>query len=318
VTARPPTILFVAAFAAIYLIWGSTYLGIKVAIEDLPALFMAGSRFALAGLLMLGWLLAAGRVALPDLGRRRLMLSAAVGVLMLGMGNGLVVWSIQHGAATGIVAVLIALTPFWLVGIERLVEPTRRITLSIVAGLLVGVVGIVVLTGAFEGGSGNGGAAVPMWTLGVMLVATLSWACGSMLSRYGSGWVGGSADPLLAPSLQMLGGGGALLVASAAMEQWSVIDLSKIGWKSWTGYLYLIVFGSIVAYTAFIWLLRNVSAAAVGTYAFVNPVVAVLLGALFLDEPLTLRAGIASALILAAVMLIHWSRWGGGGGAGRT
>lgn len=302
---RPSTFKLLAAFAAIYLIWGSTYLGIKVAIEAMPPFFMAGSRFALAGLLLMAWLALRGRVAVTDLSGPRVAVAAVVGILMLGGGNGLVVWAIERGAPTGLVAVLIAITPFWLVGIERLVEPSRRITRRIVVGLAVGVVGIVVLSGIVEP-SGPAQAPVAPTVLLMMLLATLSWACGSMLSRYGSRRAPGQVDPLLAPALQMIAGGAALLAYSGSTERWGSIDLGEVTVRAWIGYAYLVLLGSIVAYSAFIWLLRKVSAAMVGTYAYVNPVVAVVLGSLVLGETLTVRTGVASGLILVAVALITW------------
>ena len=306
---RPSTLKLLAAFAAIYFIWGSTYLGIKVAIEAMPPFFMAGSRFVLAGALLLAWLVLRGRVRASMLSPRRVGLAAVVGVLMLGGGNGLVVWSIERGAPTGLVAVLIAITPFWLVGIERLVEPSRRISARIVVGLAVGLAGIAVLSGILES-TGAARAPIEPAVLLLMLVATLSWACGSMISRYGARRVQGDADPLLAPALQMLAGGSVLLGYSVVTERWAEIDPLAITLRAWVGYAYLVLFGSIVAYSAFIWLLRNVSAAMVGTYAYVNPVVAVALGALVLGEAITLRTGIASTLILVAVGLITWPTTG--------
>lgn len=310
---RAPIVQLIAAFAAIYLIWGSTYLGIKLAIESMPPYFMAGSRFLLAGLLLLSWLLMRGGFDRRLLSAYPLLTCAAVGILMLGLGNGLVVRSIGQGAPTGLIAVLIAITPFWLVGIERLVEPTRRITARTVLGLMVGVLGIAILGGVLEGG-GRSSVQVDTPTLLVMLVATLSWASGSMLSRYGSrgqrpsdGRSGSAAvNPLGPAALQMIFGGGALLLVSAVCEPWRTIDLPSITARAWLGYVYLVLCGSIIAYSAFIWLLRHVSAAAVGTYAYVNPVVAVFLGALVLGERLTLRTGVASGLILVAVVLITW------------
>lgn len=324
------------AFLAVYLIWGSTYLGIKVALESMPPYFMAGSRFFVAGALLLGWLAVRGRLPSGSFTPRRLGLSALVGVLMLAVGNGLVVWSIERQAPTGLVAVLVATTPFWLVILERFADASRRITPQIVAGLLAGFLGMLVLSGVLGpqgvwGSSGaetapHSGAAsgdLPVAVLVAMLVATLAWSCGSLLSRRsgraqvaatGTGAGIGSAestaaiarpvDPLLAPALQMLAGGAAMLVVSAASEPWSELDLAAVTLRSWVGYWYLVFFGSIVAYSAFIWLLRHVSAAMVGTYAYVNPVVAVLLGALVLGESLTARTAVASALILLAVVLI--------------
>lgn len=302
----------IAAFAAVYLIWGSTYLGIKVAIESMPPFFMAGTRFALAGLLMLAWLALRGQIDAAALSLRRLGLAVLVGTLMLGFGNGLVVAAINRGAPTGLVAVLIATTPFWLVVLERLFDSSRRITWRMIAGLALGFAGIIILK--WNGPSPSSGAnpAIDAITLGTMLFATLAWASGSLISkrfnRPASVTLAPGArrppNPMVGTALQMLAGGIVLGLFGLFTESWSTIDLRAITVASWLGYVYLIIFGSIIGYTAFIWLLRHVSAAAVGTYAYVNPVVAVILGVFFAGEVFTVHAAIASALILGAVVML--------------
>ncbi|MCA9284894.1 MAG: EamA family transporter [Phycisphaerales bacterium] len=299
-TTRGFTIKVVLSFVAVYLIWGSTYLGIKYAIESMPPYLMAGARFALAGAAMTAWLVVAGGFR-GELPARKVVASAAlVGILMLGFGNGLVVWAISRGAPTGLVAVLIATTPFWLVLIDRYVDRDSRVHPLVVAGLLVGFVGIAVLSGL--GGTAPKGIDGP--ALLAVLGATLSWACGSMLSKNGPR----PTNPLVSTALQMFFGGTALLLYSALAEDWSAFDPAAVTARSWLGFAYLVVFGSLVAYTAFIWLLRHVSAAAVGTYAYVNPVVAVVLGTILNAEPFTPRTMVASTLIVVAVVLLTRAR----------
>lgn len=310
-TPRRDRALIFLAFVAIYLIWGSTYLGIKVAIEAMPPFFMAGTRFMIAGAILLACMMVVDpalgggvRALRAALAPGRLMRAAVVGLLMLGVGNGCVVWAIHHGAPTGLVAVMIATTPLWLVLLDsienRLAGREARVAPAVMLGLALGLVGIVVLRGVgATATAGLDGAVMPM-----LLVASLAWACGSIVSKRG----GGGGSPLIATGLQMLIGGAAITAASVVVEGWPEIDLRSITARSWIGYAYLIVFGSLVGYTAFIWLLRRVSAAAVGTYAYVNPVVAVILGALLADEAITLRTMIASAIVLAAVALITTAR----------
>ncbi|MFO0875562.1 MAG: EamA family transporter [Phycisphaerales bacterium] len=310
---NPPNHRFqvVAAFAAIYVLWGSTYLGIKVAVEAMPPFFMAGSRFMLAGFLLLGWMAAqpasrgGGSAALRSmLAPAPLVRAATIGLLMLGIGNGCVVWAISHRAPTGLTAVMIATTPLWLVLLDWLgaARSGHRAPIAprVVVGLAVGVVGIVVLRGVgFEAAAGLDGPIVP-----VLLAASLAWACGSVLSKRSRA----DGSPFVATGLQMVLGGAAVTLFSALTEHWGTIEPSAFTLRSWLGFGYLVVFGSLVGYTAFIWLLRHVSAAAVGTYAYVNPVVAVVLGAIIADEPLTPRTIVASAIILAAVVLITTAR----------
>lgn len=288
------------AFAAVYVIWGSTYLGIKVAVESMPPYLMAGARFLLAGLIMAAWLAVTGRFGRNALSFRAFVSSAVVGVLMLGTANALVVWAIHRGAPTGLAAVIVATTPFWLVVLDRFVEGTSRITAQVVAGLGIGLIGIAVLTGV--GGEAPKGIDGP--ALIALVGATLAWSVGSILSRSGPR----PASPLVATAVQMVMGGAILFVGSLLLESHAGFRLDTITLRSWIGFVYLVVFGSLVGYTAFVFLLRHVSAAAVGTYAYVNPVVAVFLGTLLNDEPLTAQTLIASSLILVAVILLSRAR----------
>jgi drug/metabolite transporter (DMT)-like permease len=292
------------ALLTIYVVWGSTYLGIRYAIgagtgeRGLPPLLMGGVRFLLAGGLLYAW--AIRRPAAdgePDpVGRAQWFACAVVGLALLLGGNGLVVLA-ERRVDSGISAVLIALVPIWtacygaVLGSERL----RR---TAVAGLAVGFLGAAVL--------GNPAGADHVETGGVLLLiaATLSWSSGSYYGRTAPV----PRRPLVMTAMEMLCGGAGLTVAGLLHGELGGLDLGAVGWKAWVAFGYLVVFGSMAAFTAYVWLLRNARLSLVTTYAYVNPAVAVVLGALFLGERLTLRALVASALILAGVSLVVSSR----------
>jgi len=296
-TAEP--VRLILAFAAIYFIWGSTYLGIAIAIETLPPFAAASARFVLAGVIVLLWCATRGRVISTALTPTRLARAAIVGTLMLGGGNGLVVWALSHGAPTGLTAVIIATTPFWLVAFDRILDPTRRIAWSTVMALTIGFIGIVILAAPGRDAPVAGMSAA---ALGAVLLATLSWATGTMIGRAITR--DAATDPLVMTGIQMIGGGLALAGWSLASDDLSTFAFADVSMRSWIAQIYLTIFGSIIAYTAFIWLLRHASAAAIGTYAYVNPIVALALGVWLNAEVLTLRAVVASALVLGAVVTV--------------
>ena len=282
----------IAAFAAVYIIWGSTYLAILFAIETLPPFLMAGSRFLVSGALLYGVARARGAER-PE--RRNWAATAVIGALLLLGGNGGVVWAEQR-VPSGLAALLVATVPVWMVTLEWLrggLRPTR----GVVAGLMLGMAGLTLLIGPGEFAGGRGAD-----TLGaiVLVAASLSWATGSIYSR--------SAplpkSPILTTGMEMLAGGVLLTLLGLATGELGRLDLAAASTKSWLALLYLVLFGSLVGFTAYIWLLKVSTPAKVSTYAYVNPVVAVLLGWLFANEPLTLRTLLAAAVIIAGVALI--------------
>lgn len=290
------------AFAAVYLIWGSTYLAIRWAIDTMPPLAMASVRFLIAGSLMYAWALSLGA---PHPTKRQWRNAAISGTLLLAGGNGAVVVA-EQWVPSGLVALLVASVPLWLVLIDSLfgsrVAPTR----TTVVGLVTGFVGVGVLAGS--PGVGAGG---PQELLGAVIVlfGSLSWAAGSMVSRY-------AADPPRPRMLvgqQMLVGGLVLGAMAFATGETRGFELADVTVRSWMAFVYLILAGAIVGYAAYIWLLGVVTPARAGTYAYVNPVVAMLLGWLLADEPLTFRSMLAAAIILGSVVVITTEARGRGG-----
>jgi drug/metabolite transporter (DMT)-like permease len=268
-----------AALGTVYVLWGSTYLGIRVAIDDLPPLTMLAIRFLVAGALLYAW--ARRKRPAPD--ARAWASAAIIGTGLLAVGTGAVAWAELH-LDTGLVALIVAMVPLWLALLDR----TRLSGLAAV-GLALGFGGVAAL-------AGPGSEAFTPAAL-VVVVGTLGWAGASILSRNAP-----VAPNGLGAAMQMLCGGAVLALAGAARGEFTQVHMPSLGGVA--AVAYLVVFGSLVAFTAYTWLLRNAPTSLVGTYAFVNPVVAVLLGTAFLGEALTLRTLVAGSVIVAGVALI--------------
>jgi len=282
-----------AAFGAVYVIWGSTYLAILWAIDTMPPLLMASVRFLIAGALLFGWSLARGAPA-PDRGQWKA--AAVAGGLMLAGGNGAVTVA-EQWVASGMAALLVASVPLWLVVLDALFGSRARPTPRAAVGLLVGFGGVALLAGG--GGVGSGG---PGEFLGVLIVlgGCASWAAGSLYLRY----ITAPTRPLQWVAMQMITGGALLGLASLAMGDWSGFRPDQVSLRSGLSLVYLIVFGALIGYSAYVWLLRVATPARVGTYAYVNPVIALFLGWWLADEPLTFRSMVAAAIIVGSVVVI--------------
>jgi drug/metabolite transporter (DMT)-like permease len=294
----PPTrAKLIAAFAAVYLIWGSTFLAIRYAIETMPPLLMAGVRFLVAGAMLYAWAAVREKVR-PT--RAQWIGTAIVGGLLLTGGNGAVSWSEQY-VPSGLAALVVANTPLWMVLFEWARPGGDRPTARVVAGIALGFSGLVLLVGP---GEIMGGSAVDPRSAVVLLFGTLAWAAGSIYSRS----LRLPSSPRLSTGMQMLAGGGLLVVVGLLIGEGSRVDLDAISLKSALALGYLIFFGAIVGFTAYIWLLTVSTAARVSTYAYVNPVVALLLGWALADEPLNARTVLAAGVILAGVAVITLAR----------
>jgi drug/metabolite transporter (DMT)-like permease len=287
------------ALWAVYLLWGSTYLAIRVAVHPshgvgVPPLILAGVRFAVAGLLML--VFTVRRPApdgLPDpLGAKQWNAAAVIGLALLLGGNGLVSVAEQR-IPSGTAAVVVATVPIWAALIAAALG-RERLTRTHVAGLVLGFTGVAALVV----GTGSGRASVA-GTL-IVVVAALSWASGSVWSTTAPT----VRRPLVMTGMEMLSGGIGCLVVAAATGEFGALHTDELTAHTWSALVFLIVLGSMVAYTAYVWLLRNAELSLVTTYAFVNPVVAVILGAAILSEPFTIRSAIATAAVVAGVVLM--------------
>jgi drug/metabolite transporter (DMT)-like permease len=287
----------IAAFASIYLVWGSTYLAIRYAIETIPPFIMGGIRFLISGALLYLWARSRGAPRPTRIHWRNAIIAGAF--LLVG-GNGAVMWA-EQVVPSGLTALLVSILPFWLVIIEWVRPPRRRPGTAVLVGLVVGFIGIIVLVG--PSGIGGHGDVSPIGAL-VLILGSLSWAIGSFWSRDAQLPESG----LLTTGMEMLGGGALLLLVGALTREFSGFDLHGVSKASAAGLLYLISFGSLIGFTSYIWLLDKVSPARLGTYAYVNPIVAVLLGWAVAGERLSIRTGIAAAIVICAVALITTAR----------
>jgi drug/metabolite transporter (DMT)-like permease len=296
--ATPRRGLVIAAFAAVYTLWGSTYLAILFAIETLPPFLMASTRFLVAGGILYGVMRMRGDAA-PS--RVHWRAAFVVGTLLLLGGNGGVVWAEQR-VPSGVAALLVAIVPCWMVLLEWLRRGGTRPTALVVAGLVLGTAGLAILVGPEVFGEGR----VDRVGAAVLLVASFSWATGSIYSRNAPL----PSSPLLTTGMQMLAGGACLAALGIVLGEPARIDFAGVSARSALALLYLIVFGSLIGYSAYIWLLRVSTPAKVATYAYVNPIVAVLLGWLLAGEALTGRMALAAAVIVSGVALITMARAG--------
>ena len=292
----PSAALVWLALTAVYVIWGSTYLAIREAIRTIPPFMMASVRFLFAGGLLYLWAVRRGDRATDRPGRSQWVAATMVGGLLLLGGNGGVVWAEQH-VPTSIVALLIAMTPLWMALIERFVYG-QRLGRQAVAGLVLGFLGAALLVG------GPGSRQFDPAGVVVVVFASVAWAVGSLYSRRAPL----PSRPLVGTGMEMLAGGALFGLAGVVAGEAGRIHPTQFSTGSMAALAYLIVFGSWIAFSAYLWLLRVAPISLVSTYAYVNPVIAVLLGWAFLSEPITGRTLLAGVVIVVAVALIITAR----------
>jgi len=285
------------AMLAVYIFWGSTYLAIRYAVESIPPFLMAASRHCIAGLILFAWMRTKG-TPLPKLSQWRV--TVVMGLFLLLGGNGLLVWAEQR-VISSVAALMIGSVPLWIVLVDSLRRGGKRPGWQVVAGVLVGFIGIVILINPF--GDTGSGKEIDFLGAVALLFAALSWAIGSIYGREHHAEL--PREPLLATSMEMLGGGMGLLLVGTFTGEWNKLNLSTITSNSLLGLGYLILFGSLIAFAAYTWLLGVAPTPLVSTYAYVNPLVAIILGSLIADEPITPRIIIAALVIVGAVVLIN-------------
>jgi len=279
----------VVSIAAVWLLWGSTFAGMRYAVATIPPFVMASGRFFIAGLILYAICALRGK-ARPS--RDDLVRAAVTGFTLLLLGNGTTAWTVQY-LPTGLNSLLLSLSPVWMAiiafgwGGER---PTR---LAIV-GMLLGFAGLALLL------QPKATSALPLWPAVIAVIASVAWSFGSIYQRRAPK----SSSLVLSTALQMLFGGAFLAVAAAVSGQWSTFDIHAVAVSSLGGFVYLLVFGSLIAYSAYLYTMQTASTALASTYAYVNPIVAVILGMLLFHERFTPLEALASAIILAGVSLM--------------
>ena len=294
---RYALVKIILAFAAIYIIWGTTYIAIRIAVETMPAFLMAGIRFLTAGTITFA-VLRAREVPLPTRGQWRS--AVIIAAFLLVGGNGLVTWA-EKQVSSSIAALVVATMPLWMTLFEWLLFRGTKPGRQTAAGLLLGFVGIGLLVGP---GQIRGTADFDLLSLLLLMAAPILWSLGSLYSRR----VRLPENVFMTTAMEMLAGGGLLLLAGLITGEAGQLQVAAITSQSLWALLYLILFGSIVAYTAYVWLLKTVQPARVATYTYINPIVAVALGWLILSEPITPLMLAAMGIIVLAVILITTQR----------
>ncbi len=281
------------AFLAVYIVWGSTYLGIRIAIESFPPLVMAGIRHMTVGLILypiLRW-----KTGIRPT-RNNWSTAAITGVLLLCVSNGGLSWA-EGRVPSGLAALLVATVSLWLVIVDWLRPGGTRPVARVFAGLFLGFAGMALLVGPANLG---GARRADLTGTAVLVAVSFVWACASLYSKHGSM----PSSPLLGVGMQSLAGGGALWIAALVSGEFGKLHFASVSTRSWLALIYLIVFGSGIGFTAYLFILKKSTAAKVSTYGFVNPVVALLLGWWIAGEAITLRTAIAALVILTAVVLV--------------
>ncbi|ARK10764.1 EamA family transporter [Fibrella sp. ES10-3-2-2] len=297
-TATTNRVLILLAFAAIYLIWGSTYLAISWAVKTMPPFLMMGARFTMAGLLIFGFGLVRSR-QFPS--RQQWLWAGLAGVLMILVDYGAISWAEQY-VPSGITSVVFATTPIWLVLFDHQQRAQLLHNRSLSSGILAGLIGVGLISwGSYQTHTGTANAqSTYIFGMVALMIASVSWAVGTLLYRDRNTDV----SVPIRMGMQMLIGGSLLIAVSGLVGEWNGFSPQQVSTSSWLSLLYLVTFGTLVAHTAYLWLLQVESPALVGTYAYVNPVIALILGWWLGNEPLTIIIGTATLLILAAVLLI--------------
>lgn len=279
----------------LYIVWGGTYLAIRFAIETMPPLLMAGSRFLLAGLMFYAYSRFIG--AAPPT-KREWVISAVIGILLISVGNGSLTWAEQR-VASGIASLVYATIPLWILVIDMLISRTIKISAYEIFGVVGGVIGIIILIGPALADIQND--TIDLFGLIVLLLAAIGIASGSIVNREAKL----PASLRMGTGMQLISGAMVMLIFGLLAGELGSLDFAEISTKSLISYLYLLIFGSTVGYGVFIWLLREAPTPLVSTYAFVNPMVALLLGTIFAHEPFSSRIMLSSAIIIGSVILIN-------------
>lgn len=297
IKAHPPAWKTLLAFAIIYFVWGATFLAIRIGVHEVPPFLFAATRFLIAGVVLYGWTIARGE---PSPNRRQWLSVLLLAFLIFVIDYGLLFWAEQR-VPSGIAAVMMAMIPAFMALSEITFLRTQRLTLRLALALLIGIGGVAVL---MIRSLNLGGAPVDHTGAAALIVGSLSWSIASVLSRK----LPLPSSKVMSSGAQMLAGGIMLALIAAALGEIHNFHPSTVSHAAWFSLLYLIIAGSIIGFTAYVWLIHHESPTKVGTYAYVNPVVAVLLGYLLGGEALGLRTILGTLFVLISVVVITTTR----------
>jgi drug/metabolite transporter (DMT)-like permease len=285
------------AFAIIYFVWGSTFLAIRVGVREVPPLILAAMRFLAAGIVLYSWTMARGER--PPSGRQW-MSAALLGIVIFVFDYGLLFWAEQR-VPSGIAAVMLATIPAFMALSEIIFLRTQKFTVRLVLALLVGIAGVAVLISAW---SNFGGVPIDRMGAAALMFASISWSVASVLTRL----VPLPPSKVMSSGAQMLAGGVFLTLAAAMLGEFRSFHPGMVSLGAWLALVYLIVAGSIIGFTAYVWLIHHESPTKVGTYAYVNPIVAVMVGYFLGGEALSLRTILGTLCVLISVVVITTTR----------
>lgn len=294
------TLMVIIAFATVYLVWGSTYFFIQKAVHDIPPFIIGGMRFLIAGLLLMAWCIYKKEKLWNT---HQIKIAAVSGILLLFIGNGVVIWAEQK-LASSLVAVLVSATPLWFVLLDKPKWHENLRSKAIITGLIVGFTGVVLLfSERVSSALSNTGSMVQVAGLALLVIGSMCWAGGSLYAKYKS-----SGSVTVNTMWQLIAAGVAFFIFSFITDEWKGFQWQQVSTGAWLSVVYLITMGSLAAYSAYVWLLGVRPATQVSTYAYVNPVVAVLLGVLFAGEHVSLLQLAGLAVILTSVLLINLAK----------
>lgn len=294
-------VMVVIAFATVYLVWGSTYFFIQRAVETIPPFILGAIRFLIAGGLLLGWCAIKGEKLFNWAHIKPALVS---GFLMLFIGNGAVIWA-ETSLASSLVAVLVSSAPIWFVVLDKPKWHENLTSRNTIIGLIVGFIGVILLFSEQTSKAVGAGNSHQVIGLIVLIIGAMAWAGGSLYSKYKST----SKSATVNTAWQMMAAGIAFLPSSFINNEWSSFNVQAVTTSSWLSLIYLITMGSLAGFSAYVWLLQVRPATQVSTYAYVNPVVAVLLGVLFANETMTTLQITGLAVILLSVLLINLAKY---------
>jgi drug/metabolite transporter (DMT)-like permease len=298
----PSTLLVVLAFATVYIVWGSTYFFIQRALEGLPPFFLGAFRFIISGLLMLGWSVANGEKVFSI---RAIKPAIVTGLFLLFVGNGVVIW-VEQFLPSAMVAIMISSAPLWFVILDKPKWSENFANKSTILGLLIGFAGVVLLfSEKIVASFSSINSSRDLFAMGLVVLGSISWTGGSLYSKYNAG----SDSATVNSTWQMLTAGIAFIPCSLLAGEPASLNLAQVPASAWLATAYLVIFGSIIGYSAYVWLLKVQPATKVSTYAYVNPVVAVLLGIFFAQESVSFLQIAGLVVILASVLLINLHKY---------